>query len=131
MENTSINFRTIGKAVITALIITLILFIILATILYMTNISDTIVPTAVFIISIFSLIIGGIFSTKNAEKSGFLHGALTALGYFIVILIGSFIVNDGFVFNAGMLTTLIALSASGMLGGIIGINSKSKKRKYR
>jgi len=131
MEEQSVDFRAVGKAVIFSLAITFLLLFIFAAILYTTSVSDELIPGTVSAITSFSLLTGGILASSKASKSGFLHGGLVAVGYFIVILIGSLISNNGFIFNSGMLTTLLFSIASGMLGGIIGINLKQKKKKHR
>ncbi len=120
------------KAVITALaaslVITFVLFMIFAFILFLSRMNELRISGGVFIISVISLIFGGIIASKKAHRSGFLHGAIVALCYLAVIFLGSVVINKGFFFNMRMVTMTIGCLCSGIFGGIIGINIQPKKK---
>ena len=125
MEKSGINFRGIFKGIIFSIISTIILIIIIALISYFTDISDRIISIALFVASVLSVLTGSILMTRTTHENGLVHGALIGVGYFILILIGSIVVKREFDFNGNLLTMLIATTAGGMLGGILGINSKN------
>lgn len=123
-KNNSINFKGVLKGIIFSFIITLILVFAIAIISYFTDISDKIISVLLFISSVLSALIGAFFLTRTTAKNGLIHGVLVGMGYFIIILISSIVMNKKININFNLLTMLIADLAGGMLGGILGINSK-------
>lgn len=117
-----IEAAAIVKAVAVSLAATFVLFIIFAVILFLSRMNETQISAGVFIISVISLVLGGIVVSRSAQKSGFLHGAIVALCYIAVVFLGSVIINKGFFFNMRMITMTIGCLAAGIFGGIIGIN---------
>lgn len=123
-EKGRINFRGIFKGIIFSVITTVILVVVIALISYFADISDKLISTSLFIVSILSVLIGAILVTRSTQENGLLHGALIGLGYFAIILVASIVVKRQFDLNGNLITMLIADTAGGMLGGILGINSK-------
>lgn len=123
-EKNKINFRGIGKGIVFSIILTIILVVLIATVTYFVDISDKIVSILLFSSSVLSTLIGAFLVTKSIQQNGLIHGMFVGLGYFILILISSIVVKKGFSFNANLVTMLFANVAGGMLGGILGINSK-------
>lgn len=124
MEKAKINFRGILKGIIFSIITTIILVVIIALISYFADISDKIISILLFIASVLSVFAGSMLMTRTAGGNGLAHGALIGFGYFIIILIASIVVKREFDLNGNLITLLIANAAGGMLGGIVGINSK-------
>lgn len=126
MEKNRINFRGIFKGIIFSVIATILLVIIIALISYFADVSDKLISASLFIVSIISVLTGAILVTRSTQENGLIHGAIIGLGYFVVVLISSIIVKRELDFNTSLITMLIANIAGGMLGGILGINSKWK-----
>ena len=125
MEKTRINFRGIFKGIIFSIIATMILVVIIALISYFADISDGIISISLFIASVLSVFTGSILMTRTTQENGLAHGALIGIGYFILVVIASIVVKREFDFNGNLITMLVADVAGGMLGGILGINSKN------
>ncbi|MBR3791490.1 MAG: TIGR04086 family membrane protein [Clostridia bacterium] len=123
-EKNKINFRGIGKGIIFSIILTAIFIVLIATVTYFIDISDKIVSVLLFSSTVISTLIGALLVTKGVQQNGLIHGMFVGLGFFILILISSIITNKGFNFNINLITMLLANVAGGMLGGILGINSK-------
>ena len=126
MEKAGINFRGIFKGIIFSIIATIILVVIIALISYLADISDNIISILLFISSVLSVFAGSILMTRTTQENGLVHGALIGIGYFILVLIASIVAKREFYFNENLITMLIADVAGGMLGGILGINSKNQ-----
>ncbi len=124
LEKGKINFRGIFKGIVFSLIATAIFVVIIALVSYFTDIQDKVISVLLFLVSVLSVLVGAIFVTKSTNENGLLHGAIIGVGYFAVILIASIVVKREFDFNSNLLTMLIADACGGMLGGILGINSK-------
>lgn len=129
MEKSTVNFRSVAYAALISLALTAVLLLIFAAALYATDLSDSRISDAVFAITVGAVLTGGIFAARSADKSGFLYGAFVALLYFAAIFACSLIINKNAAFGGDMLIKFIGCVAGGMLGGIIGINTKPKKRR--
>ena len=105
-----------------AIIISLILLLIYASLLTTTNISETTMTPVVITISGISILIGSSISSFKIKKQGMLNGALVGLIYMLLIYLLSSILVTGF--TIGM-ETIIMISVgifTGIIGGIIGVN---------
>ncbi|MCH5184746.1 MAG: TIGR04086 family membrane protein [Oscillospiraceae bacterium] len=123
-----IRIKAVVKALAASLVITFVLFMIFAFILFLSRMNEAQISGGVFVISVISLILGGMIASKQAQKAGFLHGAIVAVCYLAVIFIGSVIMNKGFFFNMRMVTMTIGCLAAGIFGGIIGVNIQPVKK---
>lgn len=124
-KNDNIVF-TIGKGVIYALLISLILILIYSILLSITEISESTIPTITTIIVMISISMGGIISTKNIESRGWLIGIIIGSLYMLILfLIGLIIKTDiepgGFSIFKAIMGMII-----GALSGIVGINLSNK-----
>lgn len=123
-EKSKINFRGIIKGVMFSIVTTVILVIFIALISYFANMNEKLISVLLFSSSVLSTLLGAFFVTKNISENGLIHGMFVGFGYYLIILAASVVVRKAFVFNVNMLTMFIADLAGGMLGGILGINSK-------
>ena len=124
LEKSKINFRGIFKGIVFSIVLTAILVVIVALISYFSDISDKLISALLFIVSVSSVLVGAIFVTKSTSGNGLMHGGIIGIGYFLVILVASIIAKRSFSMNTNLLTMMIANIAGGMLGGILGINSR-------
>ncbi len=124
-EDNRLNFKGILKGIVFSLIATIVLVVLLAVVSYFTDIPDNIISALLFVVSVVSVLIGGLLVAKSSSQRGLLHGALLGIGYFIIILSASFIMKKQFDVSMHMITMFLADIAGGMLGGILGINSKN------
>lgn len=125
MENKLENNKNIGRIIkgsVTAIIVSLILLLIYATLLSYTNISETTMTPVVIIISGVSILIGSTISSLKIKKQGMLNGALVGLIYILFIYILSSILLTGFEINTKSLIMMLVSTVAGMVGGIIGVN---------
>lgn len=105
-----------------AIVISLILLFIYASLLTSTNISETTMVPVVITISGISILIGSSISSFKIKKQGMLNGALVGLIYMILIYLLSSILLAGFILNMQSIIMIIVGALAGMIGGIIGVN---------
>jgi len=117
------EFSKISKCVLLSFILTIILCGLFAAAVCLWQIDEGTARIVIFAIMIVSVLFGAFVLAKNLEHSGLLNGLIMALVYFGVILLMSFILNGRIFVGIRDLTRLITISASGMLGGILGINT--------
>ncbi len=124
-QEKGLKYKHIGIGTVIAMIITLISLFLLAVIMYFANIDSVYSsPLSSVGLAIGSLV-GGLYASKKSGKNGLLYGLLTAGIFFVLIFIASLSVSlDGI----GILTLIHAavMLLSGGIGGILGVNSKTK-----
>lgn len=119
-----INFSGVLKGIAFSILLTIIFLLILTAVCYFSDISDKMLSILIFAASVISVFGGAFAVARNSDFSGILHGLLLGLGYFIILLASSIIINKGFFPNMHLLSLLISCVCSGMLGGIFGINTQ-------
>lgn len=101
-------------------IISGILLLFLAFMLFKMELGEMFVKAAVIVIYVVTGLIGGFFVGKRLKDRKFLWGLLTGSIYFIILVIFSAILKQGFQIEMDkVLTTWILCGASGMAGGMI------------
>ena len=80
----------IGKALLISMIVTVILLLLMAWVLYLTDLSGMIRHVMVVIIYLVACLLGGFVLGKRQEKRRFLWGAVCGVVYFLVLLLLSF-----------------------------------------
>lgn len=119
---------TLKNLIVSYLISVVLLFVtaILATYL---NMPDNILNIAVIVVTGLCLIITGFRSAKHCGRNGLLNGIIAGLVYTVILYLIGCAVNRGFAFTMSTISALIMGVVCGGLGGIIGINTKAKKRR--
>lgn len=97
-------------------------FLLFATILHFTNISDNVIPGIILLISILSILTGSAICTKNADSQGWLWGSIIGITYALILYIVSSLTLTGFYIPFSSLYLILGYTAIGSIGGIIGIN---------
>ncbi|MDD4569992.1 MAG: TIGR04086 family membrane protein [Tepidanaerobacteraceae bacterium] len=117
-----LEFVKILKGVIYAYLYTIILFLILGLILYLTRVSENIIPTAVVVISAVSILLSGVRVTKDIESLGWLHGGLVGFLYMGILVMLSFLIVPSISFGWNVAVDLFLGFFMGVLAGILGVN---------
>lgn len=123
-EKSGISIVVIGKSVLMAYIISIIMLIVYGIILSITSLSETSLPTAVMIITVASIALAGIYSAIKVESMGWLNGAIVGLAYMVILFLLGIIFKTGAALDSFLLFRLFLGFVVGALAGIIGINLK-------
>lgn len=111
---------SIVKVLFVTYLISSILLLILAFILYKSGISSDKLKLGIMAIYGISGFVGGFMSGKISGTKKYLWGAITGLCYFIVLVLISIGINKGFNLDYGNVIVQFALcSGCGMLGGML------------
>ena len=105
-----------------SIVFTLVLFFLFAIILRFSNISDTIIPGIVLIVSIISILCGASICTKNAKSQGWLWGGGIGAIYALLLYFISSLTLTGFAPTYTTIYLILGYILIGAIGGIIGIN---------
>lgn len=118
------NMIRILKGSISAIILTIILLLIFATLLTYTEIKENTINPVIIVITGISILVGSSISTLKIKKNGLINGFLVGLIYIITIYLISSITGAGFKINLSSLIMILVSIIMGMIGGIIGVNLK-------
>lgn len=121
------NLKRIIKGSVFSILLTIVLLFIFSILLTYTNINENITPIVLITITALSILIGSIMSSLHISKNGIVNGALVGIIYIAFIYLLSSIIIGNFSLNTYSLIMIIASILAGAIGGIIGINQKSKK----
>lgn len=116
------KFFTICKSVLLAYLITFLLSLVYAMILSYTSVSESSIPTCMFVISIFSVFIASSFAVIRIKENGLKNGGIVGLIYIMILYVLSSFTSIGFGVTSYAISTIIFNILLGMVGGIIGVN---------
>lgn len=109
------------KCLMAAYLITGVLLLIVAGVLYKFSIGENVVDISIIVIYCVSSLLAGLFFSKSASSHRFLWGMLAGAAYFLVICAVSAVADPNFVpISNSCITTLLICLGSGMLGGMLG-----------
>ena len=121
------NFKMIMRAVGTAYITTLVFIAILAALLSWTGLPESFSAFGLILIAIISNIIGGIAIAKKMRSNGWINGAMGGICYVILLYFIAAVFYNSLAVTANTFVLLAICVFSGVIGGIIGVNSRSKR----
>lgn len=121
MGNTIAN---ITKGVGIALLVTIILLLVFATILAYTQTSETIMNPVIIVVTAISILMGSSIGNIKIKKNGLLNGAIIGGIYMFIIYGISSILNWRFGLEIQSIIMIMIGIIFGILGGIIGVNKK-------
>ncbi len=109
------------KSLLRAFLLSVVLLLVVALIYYFTDLSIESLKTAVWIVAILSICLGGIYAAGHIGSKGFLHGAASGLLY-MVLLGALMLLYDGSGVNfRSYAIMLVASIIIGAFSGIIGV----------
>lgn len=108
------------KALLTGYVITGVLLMILALLLYKIDLDEQKVTIGIIATYIISTFAGGFIMGKLVEKQKFIWGLVLGVFYFLLLFIVSFMVNHQLQSNGtNLVTTFLLCAGGGMLGGML------------
>ena len=110
------------KGLLFSFIITLMSIFIFSIILTYSNISESVIPIVIIVLTFISIFIGTMIGVRKINKNGMLNGGIIGGIYVIFLYFVSSIINTGFTLNTYTIMMIIAGILSGMIGGIVGVN---------
>lgn len=112
--------HAIFLSVFVMFIVSGLLLLLLAMLLYKMDLSEGAVKIGIVVIYVISGVIGGVIMGKVMKEQKFLWGLAAGALYFVILLLVSLLVKGGFEMEpAKVLTTAILCGASGMAGGMV------------
>ena len=108
------------KSLLVMYLITGLLLLLLATLMFKLDFSVQIAQIAIIAIYVVSGFVGGILIGKHMKTRKFLWGMMVGFSYFAILFLASLIVNGGVIQDVTqLLITLVLCAASSMIGGMV------------
>lgn len=126
MEKTN-NIKVIVKSIFLGYLITFALILVYSALLAYTEVSESTVPTCLFIIGMISVFIASSLAIIKIKKNGLKNGGIIGFGYVSILYILSSLFEANFALTKYSVATIIFYILLGMVGGIIGVNLAGKK----
>jgi len=128
MEKSKDNntLKVLIKAISISFAFTIVLFLLFSLVLSYTNLSEKFINPVIIVITIISIFLGSMIVGRNRTDKGMLFGGISSLIYIFLLYIISSIITKDFSFNSMSLIMIACSIFFGMIGGIIGINSRNK-----
>ena len=123
MERAEGNNKIVLKVLSTLLIMYILtgaaLFL-LAFLLYKMELTENVVTIGIMVIYVVAGLVGGIIIGKRMKTRRFLWGIIMGAAYFLVLLIGSVLMNRGLTSDGlHIAMTLLMSMGAGMIGGMV------------
>lgn len=122
---------TLLKGYLISIVLSIILFAIASFVMLFTTVPQSAIRYICIAVSLISILIGGWTAGKSLKNRGWLWGAIIGVFYFLVLFICSCIAASSFTFSAMTVSMILFGFVAGALGGIIGVNLQSGKKKRR
>lgn len=124
-----IDLRRAIISSIVALILTFVLFIVCSLLTALSIIPDSAVRTITLLITVITSLIAGFLTSRNVYEYGLLNGMATGFIFFVELYILSIILTFSFSFNILLFKSFLSIIIASGIGGIVGINTRSKRRR--
>ena len=121
----SINSSAIGKALFISIILTFLFILLIALFCYLFFISDKLLWGLVFFATGLSLVLGGLLGFSKVGSKGLLHGGIMGILYILILLLVKLILKESLSFDIRTISSMLMIIFSGLLGGVLGVKTKT------
>ncbi|MEI3392358.1 MAG: TIGR04086 family membrane protein [Clostridia bacterium] len=115
---------SIIKGTAISFLATIIALTVFAVLLTYTDLSENTVKPVIITITGISILIGSSIGTRKIRKNGLITGGIIGALYILIIYIISSAINTNFALSLGSAIMMGIGLIGGVLGGIIGVNTK-------
>jgi len=119
----SLNYKGIFVGALISIIISIVLIIALTLWVCYGNLKESTILGILQGISGISVGIGAFFLARNITSGGLINGLFLSVLYLIILYISSLFIGESSFFSSDNLFRIVIILASGMLGGVLGINT--------
>lgn len=118
-----------AKNILMCFLLTILVLFVASWISVMVNLPEAAVALVVSVITYLCVGICGFRSARHTGSNGLLAGALAGLVYVIILYVIGCIAFAEISFSTSAALTAVICVVCGAIGGIVGVNTKSKKRR--
>ena len=125
--NTGTRIKALVKGVLAAYAITAIIFLAYAMLITYTDMSEKNIPIVVAVTTLIAVVTAGYDAARGAGKGGWLWGMGAGTIYIVILAAIMMAVLKDYSIDSRTVLLIALAIAGGGLGGIVGINVKTKK----
>ena len=114
------------KGCMFAIILSIILLTFFALLLSYTTLPESTITPVVLTITGISILVGSTISSRKIKKNGLIYGGIVGLIYILMLYLASSLCITGFSISAKSFFMLAVGVITGIVGGIIGVNTNKK-----
>ncbi len=118
-----------AKNLLICLLLTVVILFLMSVVAVFASLQAAAVSLMVSVITYLCVGICGFRCARRSGSNGLLMGAVSGLSYAVVLYLVGAIVFGELSFNTSILLTMLICVLCGGVGGVIGVNTKSKKRR--
>ena len=118
----TLNFTYILLGVVLGYCISLVAFIASSIIFRFTETPLAILPYFTYLTSLASIIVGGLYTSRQVGRQGWLNGGICGVIYLFGLMLLSFILGVEVVIGFDLVTRFFLAFVAGAVGGILGVN---------
>lgn len=108
------------KVIIYSYVLTGLLLLIFALIMYKADLKDQQIRLGILIITILCVFVAGFLSSKAIREKRLIYGCITGIAYFLILLIVSLCMHNSTELTKNTVTMFFICLGSGALGGMLG-----------
>ena len=112
------------KSLVLSFIFTLVLVLIVSLLLAYTPLKESTIPLLNTIIMIISITIGSIYISIKIGEKGWINGGIIGILYFLILVLLNYLFIKPFTLDIYSISKFFISLATGIIGGMIGINIK-------
>ena len=116
------------KCLIMSYLLSVVLLFVLSVVAAAKDLGGETVNICITVITGISVIFCGFMTARGAVRGGLINGTAAGLLYTILLYAIGSIVNGSLAFNVATVTALIVGVVCGAVGGVLGINTRKRKR---
>ncbi|WP_243108113.1 TIGR04086 family membrane protein [Clostridium sp. JN-9] len=116
------KFIFIAEGVLRGIILTTILFLVLASIMTFTEVNNSFTSVFYLLTTLVSIMYGAVYSAKKIQRKGWLVGLAMAIMYMIILYAVSIASNNSTGMDSSRIIRTILALVVGTLSGMLGIN---------
>ena len=125
-ENTGLNFKIPLTAALICIAITTVFMVVFALLMYIAQIGSEYSPVLATVSLAAGAFASAFYAARKIGKRGLFTGFVTGIIIFIAVTLISLIVDKGGI-TYNTLFHLIIIMLSALIGGVMGVNKKSKR----
>lgn len=114
------NMKAIFKGALTAIVISLVIIVIMAALMYFTSINESMASIGVYAGTAVGVIIGAIVSAKTAGGKTLFNCLAMGLLYLVVLALVTLAFNGNIAFNYHLLAVVGAVVLCSVFGAVVG-----------
>lgn len=124
VDSPRLDLRAIGIGILIAFFLSVVIAAILAVVIALTQLHEGQIAGTLYYVGLATVALGAAAASRVAKQRGWLHGALTGVGYVILSLALGLLMFPAEALLSDLIVKLLSGGVAGLIGGMIGVNAR-------